>query len=128
MKATNQRDYLAVEAVMRRHTGAANAITLNEIAIEAGMYTETGIPDRRAVEIILQTCKADFPFIVVGSGKGMYVATDAEDLNHEIKSRLSRIKNIQNGISSVKRKALALGWKLEGDRFTEAPTQQELAL
>jgi hypothetical protein len=128
MREISSHYYSIVEAIMSEHRGAAKAITLQEIAIRSGIRTESGQPDRRTVEIILQTCKADFPFIIVGSAKGMYVATDVEDLNHEINSRLSRIKNIQLGISAIKRKAKALGWKQEANHFVEAPRQKELAL
>ena len=125
---TNPADYdfVAVASILDNHRGRASAVTQKELAVQAYLFDRTGRPDVRRVQQILQIRKDAFPFIVVGSDRGMYVAVDPEDLNHEINSRLSRIKNIAVGIRTLKRKALARGWKFENGRFVEAPMQQEL--
>jgi len=116
----------SVRDVLSRHRGPGHAITINALAEAAGVYRDDGSIDRRTTELVLQLHKDDFPFIVVGGSKGMFVATQPEDLNHELRSRVSRVKNIMRGYHTLKRKAEKLGWRWENNRFTAAPKQQTL--
>lgn len=109
----------SVVSVLQTHRGRLNPITLANLAAQAGIT-------RRAAEQILELYASDFPFLVVGSSTGMYIATEPSDLNHERASRYSRIRCIARGWSARKAKALALGWSMEGGRFVASPRQPDL--
>lgn len=121
--ATYDEDFKRVRDVLKNHVGKSNSITIDMLAIRAGANGEH--MDRRTCEQILQLYANRFDFVICGSAKGMYVADDPEDLNHEYRSRYSRIKNIAAGWRAKKRKAIVLGFKWENGRFVAAPKQFE---
>jgi hypothetical protein len=118
-----------VQAVLLAHVGEARAIKKDDLAIEAGLivrYDETTgspIPDRRTCELILELFVDEFPFVVCGSSAGMFVAANADELNHEMRQRKSRIKAIATGWKLKRRKALSMGFPWEGGQFVNRPFQ-----
>lgn len=124
--ATDEELDLVVR-ILREHRGRKNAITIDQLCQVCGFTNREGRLDRRKCELILQIYAEHFPFIICGASEGIFVATEPEDLNHERNSRMSRIKNIAEGWRTRRRKALALGWKMESGQFVEAPKQMELA-
>lgn len=121
-----------VVAVLATHIGEANAITKDRLAIEAGLlngYDKDGAPrpDRRLCEQILELYVDQFPFVICGGTTGMYCASSAEELNHEMRQRMSRIKAIAHGWKLRRRRALQLGWIFEDGRFVMTSAQRNLA-
>ena len=121
--ATYDDDFKRVRDVLKHHVGKSNSITIDMLAIRVGIDGKH--MDRRTCEQILQLYADRFDFVICASTKGMYVANDPEDLNHECRSRYSRIKNIATGWKTKKKKAIALGFKWENGRFVAAPRQQD---
>ena len=120
---TYDEDFKRIRDVLKHHVGKSNSITIDMLAIRVGESGEH--MDRRTCEQILQLYADRFDFVICGSSKGMYVADDPEDLNHECRSRYSRIKNIAAGWRAKKKKAKALGFIFENGRFVAAPKQSE---
>lgn len=119
------QDYEIVARILSdRHVGRANAITKNDLTLEAGFVTATGKPDRRRTEIILEHYRDRFPLPVVGSGSGMYMSVDPADLNDEYRRRLEYIRSIARGWRSIRRKGMAVGLVWQGGRFSR-PVRSE---
>ena len=121
----------SVREVLEKRRWREHAITLKNLAL-AALIVRTNragcvVADRRRCELILQHYAERFPFVVVGGSAGMYVATCADDLNHEKRSRLSRIRNVAKGWRVKRIKALELGYRIEDGLFTEQPQQQEFS-
>jgi hypothetical protein len=105
--------------ILTTHRGASRAVTI------AALAESLALP-RREVENLLQVGRPSLPFPVVAGAQGVYVATTAADLNHEIQSRTSRIRNISMGLQATIRKAKSAGFRYECGRFVDAPRQQDL--
>lgn len=117
-------DFEAVRDILASHIGPANAITKDRITELAGFRTADGRPDRRRTELIIELYRGDFPFMVVGSGTGMYLARDEEDLNREYARRLSYIKSIAAGWRDLRQQARKRGFYWHKGRFVRR--QEEL--
>ena len=133
MKLPDEAFIPRLRAVLELHVGAHNPISLDALAVEAGLITGYGhggeaVPDRRRCELILSGNVRRFPFIVCGGGKGMFVADHPDDLNHEKASRLSRIRNIAIGWREKRNHARALEFQFENGRCVAVPRQGELLL
>jgi len=98
--------------------GKQRAMTIDQITQAAG------IPDRRITEQLLESRLADFPFLLVASGRGYYIPASAEDINRYVHSLHSRHRKLQLRELTVRRKAVASGYPLENDHFTDPPGHQ----
>jgi hypothetical protein len=112
--------FLSILRLLNGRRGAANALTLDEITLQAG------IPNRRLTEQILEHRLADFPFPMVSSGAGYFIPATAEELNAYQASLRSRALKCFLRARTVRRKALAAGWRREGTRFANPPVQMDL--
>lgn len=81
---------------------------------------------RRETEAFLELHVGDLPFCVVSSAHGYYRPIAAEDINHYHNSIRSRIRCLAIRARTVKRVALAEGWRREGKQFVNVPIAQDL--
>jgi hypothetical protein len=118
-------DFAVVRGILEGRVGRAAAITKAEITQRAGWRLPDGRPDRRRTELVLETRRADFPFMVVASGDGVYLAAGVEDLNNEYRRRRSYIRSIASGWRDVKRLAIARKFVWKGDHFEAPPPRRD---
>ena len=121
MSQPDQSDFATVSAILSQHRGIEAAITKDEITRQAGFLLPDGRPDRRRTELVIEVYRGDFPFMVVGSGSGMYVASTADELTREYRRRLQYIRSIAAGWRDLRRQAVARGWQWRGGRFVDPP-------
>lgn len=116
MKPDQEQELFArIRARLVHARGSALAVTLPELARELGAR-------RRNVEIIINRRRADFPFLLVSGGAGLFVPTADAELNRFLHSLHSRHREMQRTEAIARRKALATGWRFEDGRFI-APAQ-----
>lgn len=116
-----QSDFETVSAILAQHRGPDQAITKDDITQAAGFLLPDGRPDRRRTELIIEVYRGRFPFMVVGSSAGMYVAASADDLTREYQRRRKYIRSIAAGWRDLRRQAVARGWQWRGGRFVDPP-------
>ena len=121
MSQPYQSDFATVSAILSQHRGIDAAITKDEITRQSGFLLPDGRPDRRRTELIIEVYRARFPFMVVGSSAGMYVAASADDLTREYRRRRQYIRSIAAGWRDLRRQAVARGWQWRGGRFVDPP-------
>lgn len=116
----DQAAFMAVMRILWTARGEAHAITLDKLTSAAEL------PNRRTTETILESRLEEFPYPLVASGAGYYVPTTADDLNRYLRSLKSRAVKCFVRARTVRRKALAAGWKREGNTFARPPAQLDL--
>jgi len=85
-----------------------------------------GLPSRRTTEELLEHRLADFPWPLVATSAGLFIPTDPEEINHYQRSLRARAVKIFLRARTVRRKALAYGWRRDGKWFACAPRQMGL--
>ena len=97
--------------------GPRQALTLDELT------TAAAIPSRRTTEICLERNLARLPWPIVADGHGLYIPTDADQLNRYLESLRSRAVCCFVRARAVRIKAAAHGWQRDGKRFARPPQQ-----
>jgi hypothetical protein len=100
--------------------GRANAVTIAELTARAGLA------DRRTTEQILEERFNDFPFVLVAGAPGYWipVAGEAGEINRYRHSLHSRHRRLQVREQTLICKAMASGFRIEGERFVDPPGNQ----
>jgi len=93
------------------------------ITIEA-ITERIGIHHRRVTEDLLETRLQDFPFLLIAGPRGYYIPTTAKDVNTYVHSLHSRHSKLQLRENTVQTKAVAAGFRKEGDVFVDPPGHQ----
>ncbi|MBT4822838.1 MAG: hypothetical protein HN742_10845 [Lentisphaerae bacterium] len=108
-------EFHAVVDILHHHIGSRNAITALEIATAAELWP-TCTPGTRARKIrsLIELHDNDLPFFVCGDSNGLYVAADADDVNHYFRNLTSRIRGIAAKHRARKRRALCDGFIYHG--------------
>lgn len=112
-------------AQIRAHLAAAggkeHAITLQALADAVGA-------SKRDVEEVIEHRLTEFPWPLVAGSSGVYIPTDAGDINRYLRSLHTRHRRMQIREATVRRKARAAGWPEEEGHFVNPPevVQQEL--
>jgi len=99
--------------------GRDNARTLAVLAESIGC-------SRREVEQCIEHNLGQFPWPIVTGANGVYIPTQAQDLNAYIHQLHSRHRRMQLREATVRRKARLAGWPEESGVFRNRPVQQEL--
>lgn len=125
--------FLSIRAELSKRFGAGRAITLNELAVEAGMIgiDENGdtVGRRRMAEHIIQVRLQDMGFVIVSDTRcGLFRPDNPDELNHYRNQLRSRIKELQRRLDTVDLLARNEGWTVEAGQYTKAPMQGQLPL
>lgn len=118
--AADQVEFAACMRILFQARGEPNAVTLDELV------TRASLPNRRTAEAIMEQRLQDFPYPLVASSAGYYIPTTADDLNRYLRSLRSRAIKCFIRSRTVRRKALAHGWRREGSMFAKPPAQLDL--
>jgi len=111
--------------------GEANAITIDELSIRAGLCSfdtqAPGVivqnPRRRQTEHMLETRFSDFPWLVVSSSRGYFRPETPDEIEHWWASLHGRIKSVALRLHTGRSKAAESGFRyLGGGRFERRPT------
>ena len=108
-----------IARILTAHRGRNSAITLAYLADLVGT-------SRREVEQVIEQNLANFPWPIVAGANGVYIPTEAQDLNAYIHQLHSRHRRMQLREATVRRKARLAGWPEESGLFRNRPVQQEL--
>lgn len=100
--------------------GPDHALTLEQLTAAAGL------PARRMTEICLERNLSRLPWPIVADGHGVYIPTDADQLNRYLESLRSRAVCCFTRARAVRTKAAAHGWQRDGKRFARPPQQLNL--
>lgn len=111
-----------VNSLHERH-GENCAITLDELAITAGLFKEVPAPDgrnikkpvRRQIEHLMETRLIDIPFLVVSTSKGYFRPATPDEIEHCWASLQSRIKSLASRMHTLRRKAPSSGFRYTGN-------------
>jgi hypothetical protein len=125
--------FLSIRAALSTRVGADRAITLNDLAREAGLIEidDTGetVVSRRLAERIIQVRLPDMGFVIVSDTRcGLFRPDNPDELNHYRNQLRSRIKELQRRIDTVDQLARNEGWTVEAGQYTKAPMQGQLPL
>lgn len=115
-----EEEFLAVMKLLWSARGELNAITLDDIV------TRAGLPNRRTAEYVMEQRLQDFPYPLVASARGYYQPTTADDINRYTRSLRGRAVKCFLRVRTVRRKAIAAGWRREGSAFARPPAQLDL--
>ncbi len=111
-------DFQAVRLVLISHRGHDRAITQAKLADACSFLLASGEPDVRRVQLVLQHYRRDFPLPVVSSGRGVFLAETAEEVNEYFEQMNSRHAAETETMLSVRDVAISAGmiqlapWKL----------------
>ncbi|NQT93786.1 MAG: hypothetical protein HQ559_13585 [Lentisphaerae bacterium] len=110
-----------LERLLSDAVGKANALTLQDLA-------DRLLVDRREVEQTIEQRLLDFPWPLVAGNKGIYIPTEAEEINRYLHSLHTRHRRMQIREATVRRKAKAAGYPEENGEFVNPPqaAQSEL--
>lgn len=108
--------------ILSRAIGRDRAITI------AQLVDLLELPNRRAVEQLIETRLSDFPFPIVSGSAGVYRPDSVDDLNAYRANLTSRMRAIRLRIDTVTQAALNEGWLIEANAFVAAPQQLSLQL
>lgn len=104
------------------HVGLENAITI------AGLATVMGL-SKRAMEHFLERHIGELRMpVVVDTQRGVFVPTEAGQINAYLDSLDSRQRRVHLRKRAVVRRCLAAGWQRLGKRFVDGHPQPEVAL
>lgn len=109
-----------LDSLCRELTGAVGpdrAVTLDQMSERLGIC-------RRSVEQLIQSRLSDLPFPVVAGAEGYFRPTLAAHLNayrHSLRRRHVPLKRREDTVTA---KAIAAGFRFEGDDFTDPPGLQ----
>jgi hypothetical protein len=125
------KEFAVVCKMLEIRFGEENAITIDELAVAAGLFTwekagEDRLiqkPKRRQMEHLLETRVADLPFLVISSTKSGYFRPRTErELDHWWATLNARIKAIASRMHTGRVKARDSGFRYLGNgRFSRAP-------
>lgn len=104
-----QEDFQAVRAVLVSHRGHDRAITQAKLADACSFLLANGEPDVRRVQLVLQHYRRDFPLPVVSSGRGVFLAETADEINEFLDAMNSRHAAETETMLAVRDVALASG-------------------
>jgi len=117
-------EFHAIVSVLRSHIGNRNAITALDIATAAGLWpTCTPATRSRKVRNLIELHDNDLPFFLCGDSNGLYVAQNADDVNHYFRNLDSRIKGIAAKRAARKRQALCDGYVSHGHGLWSNPEE-----
>lgn len=125
--------FLSIRSALSTRLGAGRAITLNDLAREAGLidFDDNGeaVVSRRLAERIIQVRLPDMGFVIVSDTRcGLFRPDNPDELNHYRNQLRSRIKELQRRIDTVDQLARNEGWTVEAGQYTKAPMQGQLPL
>lgn len=125
--------YERLKHILAAARGRENAITIDGLALRLGLTKRhpaigVDVPDRRPVEATLQEYWDKFPFLLVSGAPGVWIPTNAEEINRFIHNIRSRHVALRHKDEITCRKARAFGFHEQGGCFVDPPAvvQKEL--
>lgn len=112
--------YERLERTLRACKGQRWAVTINQLQ---GILN---LPNRRETEALLEESYDRLPFPVCAGSEGYFIPTTADEINHYYASLRSRARKLFRRMSTLRQRALQVGYEREHHVFTAAPAQLHL--
>lgn len=113
-------DYDKLERTLRACKGERWAVTINQLQGILGM------PNRRAVEQLLEDSYERFRFPVCSGYDGYFIPVTADEINHYYASLRSRAGKLFRRMAILRKRAEEVGYERQSHTFTAAPAQLRL--